>query len=86
MYHLEWVQYANPLDLNMVNYTITLLPTSQYMTTIVTEFVKFKYNRLAIAVCALGDISQANVENLLSCIEGVKTYIDDILVWSKDWF
>ena len=33
-----------------------------------------------------GDILQAKIDKLLDYIEGVKTYIDDILVLSKDSF
>ena len=36
--------------------------------------------------CASGDIFQAKVDNLLGYIKGIKTYIDDILVLSKDSF
>ena len=67
-------------------YTINPSSVSQYMTTIVTEFGKFKYNRLSMGMWASGDILQAKVDGLLGDIEGVKTYIDDILVLSKDSF
>ena len=50
------------------------------------EFGKFRYNRLPMGMCASGDIFQANVDKLLGDIEGVKTYIDDILVLGKDIF
>ena len=39
-----------------------------------------------MGMCALGDIFQAKVDDLLGDIEGVKTYINDILVLSKDCF
>ena len=45
MHKLEIFKYATELDLNMGYYTIRLSPTSQDMTTIVTEFGKFRYNR-----------------------------------------
>ena len=53
------------------------------MMTIVTEFGKFKYNRLPMGMCASGDIFQAKVDKLLGDIEGVNAYIDDIIVLSK---
>ena len=56
------------------------------MTKIVTEFGKFRYNCLSRGMCASGDIVQAKVEKLRGDIEGVKRYIDDILVLSKDIF
>ena len=37
-----------------------------------------------MGMCALGDIFQAKVDKLLGDIEGVKTYIDDILAFSKE--
>ena len=67
-------------------YTIRLYPDSQDMTTIVTEFGKFRYNCLPMGMCASGDIFQAKVEELLGVIEGIKTYIDDILVLGKERF
>ena len=39
-----------------------------------------------MGMCALGDISQAKVDELLGYIEGVKTYIVDILVLIKEIF
>ena len=76
--------YTTTLYLNMGNYTISISPASQDMTTIVTEFGKLRYNFLPMGMCTLGDIFQAKVDKLLGDIEGVKTYIDDILVLIKD--
>ena len=70
--------------MSMEYYTIRITPASQDMTTIVTEFGKFRYNILPMGMCASGDIFQAKVDELLSDIKGVKTYIDDILVLNKD--
>ena len=53
------------------------------MTMIVTEFGTFRYNRLPMGMCTSGDIFQAKVYKLLGDIEGVKTYIDDIIVLGK---
>ena len=56
------------------------------MTTIVNEFGKFRYNCLSMVMCASEDIFQAKVDKLLGDIEGVETYIDDILILGKDSF
>ena len=50
---------------------------------IVTEFSKFKYNSLPMGMCASRYIFQTKVDGIIGYIEGVKTYIDDILVLSK---
>ena len=86
MQHLEEFQYATALDINMGYYTIKLPPTSQGIKTIVTEFGKLKFNRLPMGMCTSGDIFQSKVDKLLRDITGVKTYIDDILVLSKQSF
>ena len=56
------------------------------MTTIVTEFWKLRYNRLHMVMCASGDILKSNVDEILGDIEGVTTYINDIIVLVKDRF
>ena len=53
---------------------------------IVTKFRNFWYNRLQMGLFALGDICQAKLDKLLSDIEGVTNYIDDILVLTKERF
>ena len=86
MYQLEGLYYATALYLNMGYYNIRFPPASQGITTIVTEFGRFRYNRLPIGMCASGDIFQAKVDELLGDIEGVKKYINDILIFGKDLF
>ena len=86
IYQLEGFQYATSLDINMGYNNIRLSLASQNMTKIATEFGKFIYNRLPVGMCALGDLFHAKVYKLLGDIKGVKTYIDDILVFIKDSF
>ena len=56
------------------------------MTTIVTGFGKFRYNRPPMGMRTSWGIFQAKVDELLGDIEGGKTYIYDILVLGKDRF
>ena len=86
MNQMKLFQYATTLYINMVYYSIRLSTASQDMTTIVTEFGKFRYNHLPMGMCALGDLLQAQAYNMLGDIKGLKAYIDDILVLSKDSF
>ena len=67
-------------------HTIRLSPASQDTTMIITKILKFRYNQLPTGVCALGEIFQANVDELLGNIKGLKNYIDDVIVLSKDIF
>ena len=68
MKQLEGLQYATSLYLNMGYYTIRLSPTRQEMKTIVTKFGKFRYNRLYMGMCSLGDIFKAKVDKLFGNI------------------
>ena len=56
------------------------------MMTIVNEFWKFRYNSIPMRMCASDDILQDIVDNILGDIEGIKTYINGILVLSKESF
>ena len=86
MQKLEDFQYVTTLYLKMGYYNIRLSPASKDMTTIVTEFGKSNYNCLTIGMCASGDILQVRVEEIIGDIEGVKTYINNILVLNKESF
>ena len=70
----------------MGHYNIRHSPSGQDMTTIVTEFGKFKYNSLPMGMCDSGDISQAKVNELLGDTKGIDIYINNILVLSKNSF
>ena len=59
------------------------MPESNNLTTIVTEFGKFRYNIVPMVLCASSDIFQYKLDELLGDIEGVKTYTADILVIGK---
>ena len=80
---LEGFQYATPLDPNMGYYNIDLLTESGNLTTIVTGFWKFRYNRFPRGLYASGEIFQSKVDELLGDIKGVKTYINDIILLGK---
>ena len=84
--NLEGFRYATVLYINMVYYTISILSASQDMTTIVTEFGKFKNNILPMCMWDYRYIFQDKVDKLLCDIKGVKTYIHDRLVLRKEIF
>ena len=83
---LEGFTFATALDLNMGYYTIPLAECSKDVTTIVTEFGKFRYTCLPMGMVISGNVFQSKMYNLIGDIKGVKTYIDDILCIGKDSF
>ena len=86
MQHLEGFQYVTALDIIMGYYTIRIPTASQDMTMIVTVFGKSEFNRLYMGMWASGYMQQAKVDKLLGNRKGVKTYINDIIVLSKERF
>ena len=70
----------------MVYYTIDISPQSFKLTTIVTEFRKFIYNRVPMGMYTYVYIFKYKLYYLLGNIEEVKTYIDNILLLGKGSF
>ena len=83
---LEGFTFATALDLNMGYYTIPFAERSKDVTTIVTKFGKFRYTCLPMGMVISGDVFQSKMYDLIGDIEGVKTYIDDILCVRKNSF
>ena len=86
MQKLEGLHNDTALDLNIGYYTMKISPESLQLTTIITYFGKFRYNRVPMGLCASGDTFQYKVEKLLGDTEGVKRYIGYIIVLSKGKF
>ena len=83
---LEGFMYATSLDLNMGYYHIVLTPFSRKLCTIVTPWGKYEYLRLPMGLCNSPDIFQERMHELMSGLDFVRAYIDDILVMTtSDW-
>jgi len=83
---MEGFQWATTLDLSMGYWTIELDPTTKNMTTITTEFGKFRYNVLPMGFVISSDVFQSKIMELLGAIEGVRCYLDDVLCLTKGSF
>ena len=86
MQTLQGFTYATTLDLNMGYYTITLDKKSQELCTIVTPMGKYSYQRLPMGINCAPDIFQKKMNGLMSGIEYVRTYLDDLLILSNGNF
>lgn len=80
---LEGFRYATSLDLNMGYYHIELSPASKRLCTIVLPWGKYEYQRLPMGLCNSPDIFQEKMNNLMSDLEYVRAYIDDLLILTK---
>ena len=81
---LEGFQYATTLDLNMGYYTVSIGLGSRDLTTIVTEFGKYRYKRLPMGLSCAPDVFQSKINELLGDLDSVRAYIDDVLILTKD--
>jgi Reverse transcriptase (RNA-dependent DNA polymerase) len=84
--NLEGFQYATSLDLNMGYYHIELNPDSKKYCTIVMPFGKYEYQRIPMGLCNSPDIFQEKMSKLMEGLDFVRTYIDDLLIITKESF
>ena len=61
-------------------YHIELSPDSKQLCTIVLPWGKYEYQKLPMGLCNSPDIFQEKMSTLMSDLEFVRTYIDDLLV------
>ena len=80
---LEGFTYTTALDLNMGSSTIRLDPDASKICTIILPWGKYSHLRLPMDVACSPDIFQAKMSELMTTLELVQTYLDDLLCISK---
>ena len=83
---MEGFTYASALDLNMGYYTIRLDPDAQKVCTIILPWGKYSYLRLPMGISGSPDFFQERMTNLMTSLEYVRTYIDDLLIITSDTY
>ena len=83
MHELEGFTYATAIDLNMGYYTIRLDPEASRYCTIIFPWGN-SYKRLPMGIAGSPNIFQSKMSELMSTLEFVRTYLDDLLIISKD--
>ena len=86
MLKLKEFKWAPSLDLNMGCYHIELNPDAKKLCTIVLPWGKYKYQRLPMGLSNSPGIFQEKMSSLMQDLEYVRTYIDDLLIITKDAF
>ena len=70
------------LDANSGYYQIPLSESSRLLTTFITPFGRYCYNRLPFGLVSAGDIFQRCMADILDGLDGVICHMDDLLVFS----
>jgi hypothetical protein len=85
---MESFTFATALDLCMGYYHIKLDSDSQKLCIIVFPWGKYKYKHLpmGIKIATFPDVFQIVVSKLTQDMEYVKTYLDDLLILSNNYF
>ena len=81
---LSGVKVFLKLDVNSGFYQIELTPESALLTTFITPFGRFCYNRLRFGITYAPDYFQQRMQSVLVGVEGTVNMIDDTLVYGKD--
>ncbi len=74
--------YFSKLDLIKGYHNIELHPDSRPLTAMLTPFGLRQYHRLPLGLTDVGAVCQKLVHGILADLEGVITYIDDILIFA----
>ena len=72
------------LDANSGFHQIVLNPESAKLTTFITPFGRYMFNRLPFGISSAPEYFQKRMDKELSGIEGVKCRMDDILIIGRD--
>ena len=67
-------------------YTIRLDPDAQKIWTIILPWGEYSYLRLPMGIAGSPDIFQSRMSGLMSDLDSIRTYLDDLLIISKSSF
>lgn len=77
-------KYFSTLDANAGYWAIPLTEESSYLTTFQTPYGRYRYLRLPYGINSAQEVFHKRITQLFDGIEGVVSFIDDILVYGND--
>ena len=80
---ISGAKYFSKLDANSGFWQIQLAPESSKLTTFITPFGRFAFNRLPFGITSAPEYFQRKMSEILSGLEGVVCLIDDVLIYGN---
>ena len=71
------------LDANSGFWQVPLAKNSQHLTTFLTHFGRYKFNKLPFGICSAPEVFQKRMNQILEGLQGVLCLIDDVLVFGR---
>jgi len=84
LFQLSGAKVFSKLDANSGFYQIKLTPQSALVTTFITPFGRFCYNRLPFGITSAPEYFQKRMQSVLAGVEGTVNVIDDTLVFRRN--
>ena len=75
---------SSKLDTNSGFWQVPLAPKSRSLTTFLTPFGRYCFNRLPLGITSAVEFFQCHMSKVLEGLEGVVCLVDDVLVYGKD--
>ena len=72
------------LDANSGFWQIPLAPSSRHLTTFITPFGRYEFNKLPFGISSAPELFQKRMGKMLAGLDGVVCLIDDVLVFAGD--
>ncbi|KAL0901956.1 hypothetical protein ABMA27_007099 [Loxostege sticticalis] len=81
---IKKAQYFSKLDIKNAFHQVEIHPDSRHLTTFITSKGLYRYKRLMFGITCAPELFQKILEEMLSGLEGVMNFIDDILVYGEN--
>ena len=72
------------LDASQAFWQVSLDKDSTHLTTFNTPYGRYQYTQLPYGLCSAPEVFHRTMEQMFENIEGVRVYMDDILVWGAN--
>ena len=82
--HLTGACKFSKLDANSGFWQIPLAPETRLLTTFLTPFGRYCFNKLPFGIASAPEVFQRRMSKILDGLEGILCHMDDVLVFGRD--